>query len=302
MEGSDFNFNFEGLELPDTTQFNLSEHENYIKQKFQEDSTLDIFAINIITEDILKQNIPNKVALDTEISRRITPSKRTNKKIFDEVVENKSTDSNFVKNSGDISSIFSAGTEVLEPEDYFVFFPSKRDMRTEYPELVKYVEFKDLSNKELIFVWYFANQTSPYFGIEDHRHKVALCIKEAFGKTLEPHLIDNYMNANYPEKVRVAIQKMNRFNPSVRMKGKMMFEKIMSDWQVILSRNVNKMTTKEKEAHVGLTQKISAGLPNIIEQIEDSFGVKISSKKDTVQFTEMDIILSEDQQDDNFDI
>ena len=88
---------------------------------------------------------------------------------------------------------------------------------------------------------------------------------------------------------------MKRFNPSVRMKAKMMNEKILTDYMQMLSKNVADMDTKDAKAYVDVTKIISQNLNDLVSDIENSFGIKVKNGKISSEDNEMDIILSSEQ-------
>ena len=146
-------------------------------------------------------------------------------------------------------------------EEIVVFEPKgKGDLRVDYPELAEVEEFASLNNKDMLFVWNWANRTSPYFAIKNKMEKVRHCIKAAYGeKYLSEKDRNNYYSQKFPPKVQVAIETMSQYNPSIRDRAKTIVEKIFDNFEEITSvpvAEVKVMPTDEKEDYVGLAQKV----------------------------------------------
>lgn len=196
------------------------------------------------------------------------------------------------------NGLFSQETEIEaeeSSEDYFLFYPSKRDMKIEYPELANIPEFRELTNTELLFVWWYGNQSSPYSDSKiDERKRVLLCLREAYGKRLSVEMIDEWMSGNIPDKISLAIKKMRTFIPSIRMQSKLMVEKIFRDYQRIISQDVSKMSVEDRRKHVNLCNSIHTEMPKLISSIEESYGVRKGNSKTDARMRPMDIILSQE--------
>lgn len=186
-------------------------------------------------------------------------------------------------------------------EEIILFEPQgKGDLRVDYPELGEVEEFASLNNKDMSFVWYWANKTSPYYHIKNKMEKVRHCIKKAYGdKYLSEKDRNNYYSMKFPPKVQVAIETMSQYNPSIRDRAKTIVEKIFDNFEEIASISVDEikaMETDEKEDYVGLAQKVIDKMPSLVGQIEGGFGVKkrFSGKKDEGGKRIMDVLYEED--------
>ena len=287
-----FNFGFKIDNNVNT--FDASKEKEYIVSKLIASREFDEFSAMAFAESIISDGVFSREELELKINNTIASKSRGSKKNNANEVANKNISPIFASNSKQSKDTASLIEQELK-EDFFIFYPSKKSMKTEYEELDDVVEFKDLSNRELVFVWWYANQTSPYFDIKDLKHKTALCIREAFGSKLSKEDIDSFVEGNFPERISLAIPVMKRFSPSVRMKAKMMKEKIMSDYMQLLSVNVKDLDEKAVKAYVDMTKIISPALKELVADIENSFGVKIKNGKQlSSEDNEMDIILSSD--------
>ena len=181
-----------------------------------------------------------------------------------------------------------------------MFEPQKGDLRVDHPELAEVEEFVAINAKDLKFVWYWANRTSPFFGIKNKMEKVRQCIKKSYGeKYLSEKDRNNYYSMRFPPKLQVAIEVMSQYNPTVRNRAKTVMEKIFNNYEAIASIGVDEvkvMPTAEKEDYVGLAQKVIEKMPSLVSQIEGGFGVKkkFSGKKDEGSKRIMDVLYEED--------
>jgi hypothetical protein len=91
----------------------------------------------------------------------------------------------------------------IKPDDY----------RHKYPELDRASEFAELPARALIFVWFYANPTSPLvLDIQDEYERV----KEALKKSgFNPSKIERERmeNLQFDDKFATAIKKMGSFDP-----------------------------------------------------------------------------------------
>tara|TARA_R100000808_G_C2154309_1_gene165213 strand:- start:7317 stop:7886 length:570 start_codon:yes stop_codon:yes gene_type:complete len=187
--------------------------------------------------------------------------------------------------------------------DIKLFEPTNKDLRIEYPELMDIDEFRDLTPRELNFVWYFSNRTSPYSKEKNNKKKVELSIKRGFGENATHQLRLDYVAGKFPEKIRKAVDRMERFNPSARMKAKQSVEKIFDRLRQLVDvspEQLNEMDLGEKSNYTNLAIKISENLPKIVGQLEQSFGIQIKKESFTGKFGNngpslMDILHMEDE-------
>ena len=122
----------------------------------------------------------------------------------------------------------------LSENDLVLFEPSKRDMLLDYPELKDYEIFTKITKRDMIFVWYLSNRTSPIIK-EPKKKRIKLACEYAYPKkTLENNdrIRGIYENADFPEEIVEAIDVMASFNPSFRMRAKLLnehnFERLQS--------------------------------------------------------------------------
>ncbi len=180
-----------------------------------------------------------------------------------------------------------------EQKQILLFGPMEdKDLKRQYPELLLIKEFSVLGAKDLLFTWWISNPTSPIVLLKDHdqRSKNLLAVRQVYGKTMTGEKLDSYTSGNFPEKVKIAIERMKLLEPGIRAKAKMMtmkmmenFEKMvevdMDDFDTIVKDPVSgKVISKEtnftaRNNYINSCAKISETLPNLIKQSEEGFGI-----------------------------
>ena len=166
--------------------------------------------------------------------------------------------------------------------DAILFEPSRMDMRLDYPELVDIKEFSELTARELKFVWYFGNRTSP-LAAKEKKERLKVAVISAFGDyaSKKPEAIA-LSEGKIPDNIRVAIKKMAEFVPSVRLKAKFMQEYIFDKMQSIIivsDTELKDMDADERKKYVDLSLKVSSELNSVVDRMEGGYGVKIKEKQ-----------------------
>jgi len=194
----------------------------------------------------------------------------------------------------------------MAEDKMYMFRPTSRDLRIEYPELANINEFSELKTKELKFVWFYANRTSPYYTAKGgDRNKILGCIRNSFGNSYkedDPAEYSKYLRGNFPPKIREAIERMERFNPTARARAKIAIETVFSNLEQSMFMD-EEMEAKMKEdielrkKYVELSIKIADNMQNVVAQMEEGFGIRASGSFDRGDKgpTIMDMLHMEDE-------
>jgi hypothetical protein len=156
------------------------------------------------------------------------------------------------------------------------------EYRSKYPELKKIPEYTDLHVRELIFVWWMANPTSPLVKkVKNMSQRVFAAQKES-GYNPGKEIIKQMMEGSFQEKIALAMERMGKIDVSVRDRARQMIEDIMNSYETIIKESKGKKDTDsdEKKKFVDLTAKIADNLPMLIEKLEIGFGVTRRGKDD----------------------
>lgn len=169
---------------------------------------------------------------------------------------------------------------------------SERDLKKQHPELNRIEEFKSLSTPQLLFVWWYANPTSPLRDSKSSKEKVLTALKKAWGDKLTDEIRDQYIVFDFPDNVKIAIDKMTFLRPNERAKAKVMVETIFKNFEklVKISDEDFKLMDKEgnpmgidwtgRKQYIDSVEKISSTLPQLLKQLEEGFGIEEADIKE----------------------
>jgi hypothetical protein len=174
----------------------------------------------------------------------------------------------------------------MEDRQYLFGPKNEKDLKRQYPELGKESEFKGLTTGELLFVWWYANATSPLCTDEnlDDKSRVAKAYEQAFSKNKDDDRKRSYYSFNFPDRIKLAIDKMRKFNPSIRIRSKQMVETIIKNYEELIKIDLNdfievsedgarKINWSGRNSYVTSAKNISEALPSLIKQVEEGFGI-----------------------------
>jgi hypothetical protein len=183
--------------------------------------------------------------------------------------------------------------------EYSIFRPdSKRRIQQDYPEIVSKPVFKNLSPDELIFVWYFSCEASPYFDIDAERERTEKCLKAAFprkggGYSIPKNVVQDYLSGKFPLKIKEANAEMIKYRIGPRVRGLQMLEKGISKIEAILDIDPNDETQflnkdgsvdfSKKKAYVDTFRSAMDSMPNLIEQMEQRFSVVEVKNEESIE-------------------
>lgn len=181
----------------------------------------------------------------------------------------------------------------MAEERLYLFGPkNEKDLKRQYPELGRDKVFTDLTVQQLLFTWWYSNPTSPLVVNENlnEKERIMFAYNEAFSKTKkDDDRSRDYMSGNFPPTVRMAIDRMSKFNPTVRQRAKAMLEKIISNYEELIDVDVDdfqepvldedgkevgkKINWTGRNSYVTSAKNIAEALPDLIKQVEEGFGV-----------------------------
>lgn len=168
-----------------------------------------------------------------------------------------------------------------------------RNYKTQYPELMDTPEFETLGGRQLMFIWYYANPTSPLIDIRDNKQRAEEALKLSQYKPDEAKK-KRLLSLNFDDVTERAIEVMGSFEPGARYVSWMMIKKIFDEYQKMVNGG-KEFFTEEKfdkeglkvgevfdhRGYVSSTKEIALQLPNLIDKLEKGFGVSIVKKDDS---------------------
>jgi len=165
--------------------------------------------------------------------------------------------------------------------EYKIFEPTKKEMKVQYPELSEMEEFASMTDKDIRFVWYYACQSSDISKIPDKQSRMKMALKSAYGDDwFKFNTAQKIAAWEFPEYITIAINRMAKFSPEARGRGKAMIERLFDNYERIVDVDPELFETwspSERKSFVQLGVEMSDALPKVIQQLERGFAV--SSKK-----------------------
>jgi hypothetical protein len=162
----------------------------------------------------------------------------------------------------------------IKPDDY----------RHKYPELERTDEYNDLSARALIFVWWYANPTSPLvIGIVDEYERVEEAMKKA-GYNPAKVEKENILKLQFDSTMAAAIKKMGEYDPGARFKSFKMIQNIFNHFEELISKGPDAFMTTEGKGdnaisytdyprYVTTSTKIAEEIPSLLAKLEEGFGI-----------------------------
>ena len=170
-----------------------------------------------------------------------------------------------------------------EKEELKLFEVSGRRMTDEYPELAETVEFKGLSDRELKFVWYYSNSTSPLVH-EEPKRRLRNSLSIAYGTFINRDELKDVKKGKFSVELQVAMDRMSSYDMSYRLKAKLNDQHIFDNLTLITSMSKSDLLELEpddRKKYSELCIKVSSEMPDLIQRIEAGYGIKtvISNNK-----------------------
>lgn len=176
-------------------------------------------------------------------------------------------------------------------QEALLFYPkNERDLRHLYPELSTMPDFKGLTGRDMMFIWWCENPSSPYVleKLPDPL-RISNAIGQAWGK-IDTEKARAYISGNIPDNIRRAMDKMASFDPPARIKAKIIVNKIFNNFEKIVDVDVTDVNFidkdgntdwSKKKAYIDACTNVSDALPKLLKQLEEGFGITVKDDKNT---------------------
>ena len=166
----------------------------------------------------------------------------------------------------------------------------REEYKLRYKELSRIPEFNDISVYALIFVWWYANPTSPLVMSirDDHKRAEEALLRSKWVPSRAEK--EDILRLNFSEQLSTAIARMENVDPGVRAKSYNMIIKILEEYTTIIQRGAdgfvnktvkgtgeNAVTVEEIDypKFVATSAKIAETLPILLRNSEEGFGVVV---------------------------
>jgi hypothetical protein len=154
-----------------------------------------------------------------------------------------------------------------------LFSDEGKDLRITYPELNEVSEFKPLSSSEMLFVYYFACESSPYIRM-DIKNRLLKSL-EHIKKDVSGSQIADYSKGEFPDKIKAAVDRMARYDVSARMKAREITEMVFKNVQELVDVDLTLLKDiDEKKRYIDMAASTVKLLPSIVSQLENGYGIR----------------------------
>lgn len=163
-----------------------------------------------------------------------------------------------------------------------IFAPkNNKDLRTLYPEMMEYREFRPESIKvhDLLFVWYMRCSTSPYYDIEDDK-KLEQCVRAAYPTAQQREIKLAEFKERIPDNIKQAFKRMESFNAAARVENYLYTKMVRDNCKKMLAVDVDLLDDEKKEAWAKLAPNIWKMLNETTKTLE-SGGFGVVDQEDT---------------------
>ena len=169
----------------------------------------------------------------------------------------------------------------MNEKEIYVFKPTERELKEEYPELAEIEEFIELTDKELRFVWYYSNPTSPIAG-KRKKNRLIESINMAFNGKIDEDLKLKLVKGKIPPYLDMAVERMKLVSASIRTQANIYLNQAFENIQKLIHIDpdiLENISPKEKKEYLDLMFKVQDELPRLVDKIERGFSVIEIPKK-----------------------
>jgi hypothetical protein len=165
----------------------------------------------------------------------------------------------------------------IEVEVKLFGIETQGDLRIEYPELAATEEFTNLKAKEVRLCWLLGNRTSPIYKLSK-RDRLLKGLEIVYGSHYEKNAdAKSILEGEMPNHIKIGIKKMESYSPEYRLKAKLMSQymfEVLNSMIVLNESEIISMDIDEKKKYTDLVVKIHSELPDMVQRLETSYGVK----------------------------
>lgn len=169
---------------------------------------------------------------------------------------------------------------------YYIYAPQNaQSLRQQYREIGDNPTLRDLSATDLLFVWWFANKTSPIIDLPEHE-RAAIAIKKSYARTDVQARSHQYNVAgdklSFPDSVRAAIKVMGSFDPAGRISAIADDLHLLKQCQSVIRKDVSSAELDEitewtkavkaaREMRDDILARLERGSMGVMESTGDTF-------------------------------
>lgn len=171
----------------------------------------------------------------------------------------------------------------FQAKRYYIYAPyNAQSLRQQYRELGDNPTLRDLSATDLLFVWWYANKTSPILELPD-KERVVIAVQKAHASKHQAEAkLAQYKNLNFPDSVRAAIKVMGSFDPAGRISAIADDLHLLKQCQSVIRKDVSSADLDEitewtkavkaaREMRDDILARLERGSMGVMESTGDTF-------------------------------
>ncbi len=173
--------------------------------------------------------------------------------------------------------------------EYNLFKPKKNgsDLKIDYPELKEYKEFTGMSSQQVLFAYYHSCRASEHYTESGDQHKRVKNSLRDSNLELSPAELTAYERSDFDETMRLAMDRMERFRPTIRLQARLAQERMFSQLIRMVDQSETDMVSADVDTRkqiIDFIAKANEQLPDLVVAVESGWGITIEtteSKKKT---------------------
>lgn len=166
---------------------------------------------------------------------------------------------------------------------YYIYAPqSAHSLRQQYREIGDNPILRDLSATDLLFVWWYANRTSPIIDLPEKERVVIAVERSHQSRSQAQAKLHQYKDLSFPDTVRAAIIEMGSFDPGGRISAIADDLHLLKQYQSIIRKDVSsgdldeitewmKAVKAAREGRDDILAKLERGGRGVMESTGDTF-------------------------------
>lgn len=171
----------------------------------------------------------------------------------------------------------------MQGKRYYIYAPqSAHSLRQQYREIGDIPALRDLSASDLLFVWWYANRTSPIIDIPEKDRVLIAAEKSCQSRSQGLAKAAQYKDLIFPDAVRAAIKVMSSFDPGGRISAIADDLHLIKQCQSIIRKDVVAADLKEitewtkavreaREMRDDILARLERGSMGVIEATGETF-------------------------------
>lgn len=174
-------------------------------------------------------------------------------------------------------------------EQHLVLFAPKtvHGLKLDYPELKSIPEFKDLGRFDMLFVWAMGCRSSPFTNIVSQDSRIRACVQYAYPVGDRKKRLSTFLD-QLPERIAVAIKRMERFSLEARVTEYVMLKQIRENIAVVSMQDISGLDDKARGEYFSQMKTAQSLLAEQRQRIE-GMDLGIAEEGDTMYKEAVDV-------------